>query len=202
MNRRFVLNEIKRLTDTEAAQRRAIVSNSNSVGSRYKLGLAQMALEKVDEAVMSFKDALAIEPERAEIHDSLGTAFAKKGDLDSAIACHHTAISCKPDFAKAMAHLGAAHHKRNELQEALAWNRAALSIDPNHVEANQDIALILHEAGQSAEAKQHLDNARSGQSLIFEYADDSKRTVLILWTTRKGNIPTVEFLFRRPSTLE
>jgi len=195
MNRRFVVKEIKRLTDAEAARRRAVETHSDSAISRYKLGLAQMALEKVDEAVVSFKQALAIDPARAEIHDSLGSAFARKGDLDSAIACYRHALAEKSDFANAMANLGAAHHRRNELQEAQRWNRAALAVDPYHVNANRNMARILHETGENAEAKRHLDQARSGQSLVFEYAAEPKRTVLVLWTKRKGNVPTVEFLF-------
>ena len=199
MNLDFVRREINRLSKAEAACRRAVELEPASAAPHYKLGLTLMSLGKLDESVVTFREVLSIEPLRAEAHDNLGVALMRKGQIDDAVACHLQAISIKPDFAKAMAHLGAASFLKKETEQAMAWNKAALAIEPEQVEANQNMASILLERGDRNEAKRHLDRAHRKQSVDIEYAADPVRTVLLLWTRKKGNVPTIEFLF--PTTI-
>lgn len=194
-NLEFVGKELQRLSTTEAACRRALELKPNCVTSHYRLGLTQMALEKWDEAITSFGQVLAIEPDHAKAHHNLGAAFARQGRLAEAVACYHRAISLRPDFAKAMANLGAVYFAQREVQQATTWNQAALAIEPHQVDANQNMAGILLDAGQRDKARQHLERVSAGQSVYVEYATDPKRMVLLLWTKKKGNVPTVEFLF-------
>ncbi len=199
MNLDFVLREINRLSKAEAVCRRAVQSEPACAASHYKLGLTLMALGKLDEAVMSFKEALSIEPLRAEGHNHLGLALLRKRLIDDAIACFREAISIKPDFAKAMTNLGAAYFLKEDPRRAAIWNEAALVIEPQQVEANQLMASTLLQSGDREGAKRHLDRAHRKQSVDIEYATDPVRTVLLLWTRKPGNVPTIEFLF--PTTI-
>ena len=199
MNLDVVLREIDRLSKAEAACRRAIELEPACAARHHKLGLTLMSLGKLDEAAVSFSKVLSIEPLRAEAHYNLGLVLMRKGQLDDAIACHLQAISIKPDFAKAMAHLGAAYFLKKDSELAMTWSEAALAIEPEQVEANQNVASLLLERGNRNEANRCLDRARRKQSVDIEYAADPLRTVLLLWTKNKGNVPTIEFLF--PTTI-
>lgn len=194
----LVSKELKRLSESEARARRAVEQRPESA-AHYKLGLALRALGKSDDAVMSFKRALAIEPNHARAHNELGLAFMRRGQLDEAIGCFLKAVSIRPDFAKAMANLGAAYLGKGEFGPAVTWNEAALAIEPQQVDGNVNMALILLGQGKGEEAKRHLDRASAGQSVHIDYATDPKRTVLILWTRKPGNVPTVELIF--PQTI-
>lgn len=195
----FVLKELKRLSETEAACQRAIDEKPNCALSNYKLGVTQMALGKFDEAVVSLKRVLAIEPNHARAHNKLGMAFMRQEQIEQAVACYHEAISTRGDFAQAMANLGAAYFLKKEVERAVKWNEAALAIEPHQMDANINMAQILLAGERTDEAKQYLDQASTGQSVDIHYATNPKRTVLLLWTTKRGNIPTIEFLF--PATI-
>jgi Flp pilus assembly protein TadD len=195
----LVLKEIERLSETEASRRRAVAATPDRAMPQYKLGLALMALGKLDDAVASFKRALAIEPFNAEAHDDLGTALIRQGQIEAGVASYLQAISVKPDFAKAMANLGAAYLLNSDVVHAMRWNVAALAIEPSQVEANHSMALILVGMGRSEEAQRHFDRASARQTVYIEYAVNPTRTVLLLWTKKTGNIPTIELLL--PATI-
>ena len=191
--------EIGRLSGEEAARRRVVDLDLADANGHYKLGLTLMALGKIDDAVTSFQRCLSIELDHAEAHNQLGIAFTRSGQFDRAIACYERSISINPCFTNAMANLAAAYHKKRDIREAARWARAALSIDPHQSDANHEMASILLEAGNLQEARQHVEGARSRQSIVIEHATNPTRKVLILLTKRAGNIPTVEFML--PTTV-
>jgi Flp pilus assembly protein TadD len=195
----LVVKEIQRLSVTEASCRRAVEATPERAASHYKLGLTLMALGKLDDAVVSFKRVLAIEPDNADAHNHLGTALMRQGQIEPAVACYLQAVSVKPDFAKAMTNLGTACLIKKDVDQAMTWNKAALAIEPSQLEANQNMALILRGMGRGEEAQRHLDRASPRQTMYVEYAVNPTRTVLLLWTKKTGNIPTIELLL--PATI-
>ncbi len=60
---------------------------------------------KLDEAVSSFRRALALKPDFAEAHSNLGSALKDQGKLDEAVASFRQALIVKPDFAAAHSNL-------------------------------------------------------------------------------------------------
>jgi Flp pilus assembly protein TadD len=195
----FVLKEIKRLSDTEATRRRAIGLEPDCAMSHYRLGLTLLQLGKWDEAVGCFQQVLAIEPNNADAHNNLGVAFMRQMRIDESVECFLQANAIAPGFAEIMANLGAAYIRKGELLLAEQWSKAALAIEPQQVQANQNMAQLLSETGHGEEAKRHLEQASSGQAIRIEYGTNAKRTVLLLWTKRAGNVPSIEFLL--PTTV-
>jgi tetratricopeptide (TPR) repeat protein len=193
----FVLKEIRHLTEAEAACRRAVDAEPKGAIPRYKLGQALMALGKLEEAIANFNQVIVLEPDYADAHNNLGIALGRQKRIDGAIACYLKAISIKPDFVNAMANLGAAFFMKGDLQQAAKWNQAALTIEPAHMDANQNMGLILLETGHRDEAKQYLDRTSGKQILYIEHATDPMRTVLVLWASKPGNVPSraIELLF-------
>jgi predicted membrane-bound spermidine synthase/tetratricopeptide (TPR) repeat protein len=94
----------------------------------------------------------AIVPESAELHNSLGIAFARKGEFDTAIAEFRDALRLEPESAITHWHLGAALASRGARAEAIGALRRSVELDPNNGQARYDLATLLLGARQLADA--------------------------------------------------
>ena len=61
--------------------------------------------EKLDEAVASYRRALALKPDYAEALNNLGAALYGLGKLEDAEAAARRALALAPDFAQALGNL-------------------------------------------------------------------------------------------------
>jgi tetratricopeptide (TPR) repeat protein len=61
---------------------------------------------RVEEAIESYRRAIAARGDFAEAHNNLGSALAVMGKLEDAIACYRQAIALRPGYANAHANLG------------------------------------------------------------------------------------------------
>ena len=64
-----------------------------------KLGHASFARNRLDEAIVLYRKALAVKPDCVEAHGDLGTIWACQGQLDEAIAEYRKALSIQRDYA-------------------------------------------------------------------------------------------------------
>jgi len=62
-------------------------------------GASNAALKRFDAAIYSYKQALRIKPDYAEVHNNMGNALSIKGDLAEAIESYKKALRIKPNFA-------------------------------------------------------------------------------------------------------
>src|SRR5438045_453178 len=56
----------------------------------------------LDRAIELYRQAVAIKPDFAEVHNNLGNALRLAGRLDEAVECYRRAIDAKPGFAQAV----------------------------------------------------------------------------------------------------
>ena len=63
---------------------------------------------EIDEAIMQYQNALEINPNYAEAHNNLGTAYLQKGELNEAITQFTEALNLNPDDAAAQSNLAKA----------------------------------------------------------------------------------------------
>ena len=199
LNLDYVRHDLERHARCEQAGRLALERGLPTERIWCRLAAAQMAQGRVDEAIASFEQALVVAPGDAGACHGLGLAMLRTQRIDSAIHYFRAAISAKPGFCKAMASLATAYRAQGNTAEALRWNREALALEPGQELANANLASLLLEAGQADAARECLSRACSGQFMAIEYATDPRRTVLVLLTTKYGNVPTVELLF--PTTV-
>ncbi len=113
----------------------------------------------MDEAVASYHKALAIKPDFAEAHSSLGNAFQDLGQLEDAVASHHKALAIKPDFAGAHNNLGNVLQDLGKLDEAVASYQKALAIKPNFALAHNNLGNVLQGLGQLEDAAASYNKA-------------------------------------------
>ena len=82
------------------------------------LGNKLVQLGKLDAAITSYEQALALRPDMAEIHYNLGRALRKQDRLEEAEAAYRRAIAIDPNYAKAHADLGKILFGSNRIKEA------------------------------------------------------------------------------------
>jgi uncharacterized protein len=85
-------------------------------------GYRLMASGKLDEAIAVFRRNVALHPDSANVHDSLGEALEKKGDMAEAVrsyelAVRHAARNRDPGLELYMGRLAAARNKSSAVKK-------------------------------------------------------------------------------------
>src|SRR5206468_2897669 len=93
------------------------------------LGEALLHLGKPDEAMALLHRAIAIEPDNALFHNSLGRALVS-GDPEAAIEHFRRATELRPALVEAWTNLGSVFTKEGVPRQALPIQQHALTIDP------------------------------------------------------------------------
>src|SRR5207247_626232 len=89
----------------------------------------------LDRAIELYRQAVAIKPDFAEVHNNLGNALRLPGRLEEAVASYRRALTLKPDFAEAQGNLGNALRKLGRLDEAVECYRRAIDAKPGFAQA-------------------------------------------------------------------
>ena len=76
------------------------------VEAHNNLGNTLKELGRLDEALASYTQTIALKPDLAEVHSNLGSTLYELGRLDEALASYNQAIALKPDYAEAHGNLG------------------------------------------------------------------------------------------------
>ncbi len=98
-------------------------------------------------AIQEYRKALALAPDRPELHYNLGIALDLQGDPQGAEAELRRTIELDPEYVDAYVYLGTVLHQRGSLGEAVALYRKALRLDPNHAGAHANLGVALKSQG-------------------------------------------------------
>ena len=110
-------------------------------------------LGRLDEALASYTQAIALKPNLAEAHGNLGNTFQELSRLDEALASYTQAIALKPDFADAHYNLGNTLKSLGRLEEAEAIYTQAIALKPDLADAHNNLGATLKELGRLEEAE-------------------------------------------------
>jgi serine/threonine-protein kinase len=105
-----------------------------------------------DEAIRFLTAAVALRPQSPGVHQNLGIALSKQGQLEEAIAEFREAIRLKNDYAEAHNSLGESLREKGQLDEAIAEHREALRLKKDFSEAHSNLGNALVDKGQLDEA--------------------------------------------------
>jgi len=120
------------------------------------------------EAVTVLEAAVALHPDAAALHNSLGTALREAGRLDDALAACQRAVALEPGFYQARFNVGNLLREKGFLAEAATAYRAAIGVAPGIAEIHNNLGNVLKEMGSAGEA---LDCYRQALILKPDFAD-------------------------------
>ncbi len=116
------------------------------------LGNALQQAGKLDDAIASWRRALAIRPQLAETQSNLGMGLLEQCNLEEAEVHLRQAILLQPNFPDARFNLGGLLKDRGQLDEAVACYRELLRIKPDYVGGYVNLGVALNTQGKSTEA--------------------------------------------------
>ena len=118
----------------------------------YNLGITLKEQGRLDEALASYNQAIALKPDFAEAYNNLGNTLKELGRLDEVLASFTKAITLKPDFAEAHHNLGNALKQLGRLDEAEVSYTRAIALRPDYAKAHFNLGRTLEELGRLEEA--------------------------------------------------
>ena len=130
------------------------VPGAADIGSMIEAGLAALETQDAEQALASFQQALAAQPESLAALSGLVRALVLLGDLDSArdiIDNLEEDRRDRPEMREALAAVQLAE-RAGESASDIQPLRDKLAADPTDLQAHQDLALALYAGGNSEEA--------------------------------------------------
>lgn len=115
-------------------------------------GNALREQDKLEEAVASFAESLALDPTRAEVHSNLGYVLDRLGRAAEAADCYRKAISIRPDVAELHSNLGLALQATSNNTQAEASFSHAIALNPDQVAGHFNLARLLQMQGRHKDA--------------------------------------------------
>ncbi len=112
-----------------------------------------------DAALVLLHQALAANPDDADIHNSLGVLLGAQGDAEGAIVCFAAAARLAPDDARYFTNLGLALRGHGRHDAAITAFSRAEALDPQSFDVQLHLGLLLRGHGSVAGALRRLNMA-------------------------------------------
>ncbi len=123
------------------------------------LGIAQMQSRREEEAEVSLKRALGLNPRSPEGHLSLGALYMGTNRLIAARPHLERAVALSPRLVEARFNLGTLYLKEGQRTLAIGQFQAALALEPDRGDAHHNLAIALYLEGDEAGARRHAREA-------------------------------------------
>ena len=145
--------------NSETLWRRTLAHTGRNQIAENNLGDVLVKEQRLDEALIHFRNALQIYPNYAEASNNLGYVLASQGRWSEAIAYYQAALRLRPDFLGAHRNLGVSLAETGRLDEAIGHFREVLRIDPGDADTHYNLATALLQLGRRDEAIAQLQEA-------------------------------------------
>lgn len=106
-----------------------------------------------------FAHAVSVTEDNYVAHNSLGSAFSKKGAHKQAISHYREAIRLNSGFPAAHNNLGITLAKIGNTEEAIFHFKQALGLYPDFAAGHYNLGMALEKTGRLAEARRHFSEA-------------------------------------------
>jgi predicted O-linked N-acetylglucosamine transferase (SPINDLY family) len=143
----------------EAIYRQVLEVDPHHSDALHLLGLLASQHATPQLAVEMVGRAIAIHPNIATYHHTLGNALRQLGRIDEALVAYATAVELTPDSAQVWMDYALAHVAANHPQRAAEVLRQAMAQIPDHPDLHNNLGLLLHKLGDLDEAAVHLRKA-------------------------------------------
>jgi tetratricopeptide (TPR) repeat protein len=140
---------------------RALERERGDVSALVGRGQTLLALNRTDEAVAAFREAVAVDPSLTDIRQRVevltfrgveqnvanARQAARAGRLDDAIQAYNTAVASSPDSPFLYRELAAVERQKGSADAALEHYRKAASLDPTDARTFEQIGELLEASG-------------------------------------------------------
>ncbi len=144
-----------------AAANRSIKSAAAYPDAWVTRGVILQNQGKLDEAIVSFRQAEVLNPKMATMSQNLGQALQKKGQLDEALKVLQQGAINHPDDPDLLAAYANALSQKGRLPEAVAAFKASLAIRPDSADALYGVGNDQHFLGNFPEALTALQQSHA-----------------------------------------
>jgi hypothetical protein len=154
------------------------------------------AAGQVEAAKAAYLQVLRADPLNHPALCELGALALSTGHRAAAQTAYQRAVQLQPHNPTSRVNLGNLYYQDGELQRAREQYEAALQSVPGHVSAHQGLACALEQLGQLQDAQHHWRHGFVGHAVAPQRYRGSAAPirVLLLVSTRLGNIATTQFL--------
>ena len=136
----------------ESTTKRPADDDAKKAHSHYNLGNELQELGKLAEAEESYRNAIALRPNVAQVHNNLGNTLKEMGRLEEAEESFKKAIELKPDFFIAYNNYGTVLDELNKFAESEASYRKAIALNPTYSAPYSNLGSHLSQLGKLNEA--------------------------------------------------
>ncbi len=137
----------------------AIAGDSSKPHYFFNQALAFEKVQRWEEAITAYGEAIRINPHYVEAHNNLGNVYRQQRRWAQAMACYQHAQSLKPDSADLSNNLGVVCREQGDLETALTHYEKAVSLNPRHAEAHHNMGVALQHQGQLEQAAESFNRA-------------------------------------------
>ena len=123
------------------------------------LGVALADAGRLREAVLHYRQALALQPGDGETLSNLGAVLIEQGDVDQGRDCLLRALEIDPKLKKAHNNLANLYARQGRLKQAIAHYRMALDIDPASAVVHNNLGVALLRQDKKKEAISEFKSA-------------------------------------------
>jgi Tfp pilus assembly protein PilF len=138
--------------ESRAASPTPLFGDADSFVQRLRLACQAQRTGRLDEAITSYLQLLAVQPYHAELHNNLGVALRVVGKLEASISHHRLSLAADPDNPALHSNLGNALRAANRLDEAVRHHFQSITLNRDYAEGFFNLALCLRDLGRLDEA--------------------------------------------------
>ena len=142
----------RRFAEALPLLREVLRDDPRNAFARLVMGSANMAMGRLDEAIVWFKRYLELVPTSAYAHHWIAVCHLQRGAHDLALKEAEVVLAMDPRFSDARVLRGGILASRGAYDEAIRELRAAVESDPAKPLLRLDLAKVLAEAGRTEEA--------------------------------------------------
>lgn len=130
----------------------------------YNRGNAYLALERWDEAIADYSQALQLNGRDAWVYVNRGLAYQKRGDLEKALADQDTAVRLAPLLANAYANRGWTRIYLGQPDEAMPDFERAVGLEPDNLLPRNGLGTVYVLTGRTQQAIDEFTHALTFQA--------------------------------------
>jgi tetratricopeptide (TPR) repeat protein len=148
----------------------------------FERGEQDLAQNRLDEAAVAYRQAIAARPNYAEALNGLGSVLFKQGQKDEAIAQFKAAIDADPNFKLAYFNLGYAARKSGDFANAAKAYEKYIQLEPNDPDGYYGLGESYRQLGHAANAVKAYEQfiAKETRPSEQKWVDKAKEQIAAL----------------------